>query len=420
MDIGEHYVASLEAFMDALPARPAEVLAATLQRAGAEDEHLDFLTELSNGHLVHTRRVRDGADWRSVHVGDDAPDLADWEALEEDSRSLTEACEKARAARWGPKGRAAAENDLVVRTRATPPALIPILDIARTVLSAHPRVVGVSCTPDIATTGDHVHLTAVLRTPAREMPPEVMVGLGQLLHEITGRVQSVAGVDAKEITIHFKAAAELDYPPTGIGGDDHDPWLEVKGLLLRLLMADTSVVAAWLRPGRSADVLILRDRTAEPGEAEQLTEMVRAEYPRKDVTIGHVRALEDVPRAYVCFFNSVTTRLHAAPQGLLDPGPLTSCRWCEKDVARSDNPEYTGKCGWCGALLSATTFPTKNPHQPAIQIWVNPDGTCWLDVLFAPKAPGRLDTSAVWRYQLGHLGIPQRFDENPMGMKAPK
>jgi len=358
------------------------------------------------------------------------------------------------------------------------PAGVAIQQIAQKALEQHPLVVGVTCSPDIAVAGDTVNLTAVLRLPYGADPADmVLVQLGQLLHQIVGECEDAAG-DHPKFEVRFQAAPELNYPPTGIDTDDHDPWLEVKGAVMRELEPNKNVEALWheARNGVGFIYCLMKDPYVEAPDVVSIgirMQMQHSDKPLQWLLVGRV---SDVPKAARCFFNPISRQLKAealakgddvegkilvpkaaqridndlqqgiinarqklpkgarfvrprgSPHfkrtqlergGLLEAGPTTTCRWCDLDVARSDNPAYTGKCGWCDALLSATTIATKNEHQPALQLWVNPDGTLWLDVLWAPKAPGRLDTSETWRYEISSA-LRQVFDENPLGMKERK
>jgi hypothetical protein len=95
---------------------------------------------------------------------------------------------------------------------------------------------------------------------------------------------------------------------------------------------------------------------------------------------------------------------------------LVHCRWCGEMTPASTNPRYHDVCDACGALQAATTIPTKSQAMPLISVFVNPDKTVFLELVFAPPTPGRFDLSRVWRYTLS-ADACEEFDQHPMGKK---
>ena len=499
----------LKACVDALgaplPARPVKVHAAFWSDDGDDDDsYRGVVLELSDGAFALVERS--ASDMRATaRFFEDAESASDVvEGRVEAGMQKLANLEAARLCEWGPSKydderrreqmtEAVGTSDVIAALmNGEEPKVavgVPIQEIASEVLEQHPLVVGVTCDPDIAVAHDKVHMTAVLRLPYGADPEDqVIVQLGQLLQEIVAKVEK--RTDARPtFQLNFQAAPELNYPPTGIDTDGEDPWLEVKGAVMRELEPHEGVVALWLEG--EDNVAFVYCLLLDSDEVPRLSEIgirLGMQFKGKEFRWVLVGDVEDVPKDARCFFNPISRQLKAeaeekgddvegkilvpkeklAPsqrlidpsilpgrladrwqprrpsdpyrtrqqaykdellagvkdvarrkRGLLEAGPTTNCRWCDGVVARSDNEAYTGQCGWCGALLSATTIPTQNPKQPALQLWVNPDGSLWLDVLWPPKAPGRLDTSEVWRYEIG-AALRQVFSENPMGMKGPK
>lgn len=99
-------------------------------------------------------------------------------------------------------------------------------------------------------------------------------------------------------------------------------------------------------------------------------------------------------------------------------GPFVRCRWCQVKVPASVSPDYQETCGSCGALLAATTIPTKSEAMPLISLFVNPDGTAYVELVFKPPKAGRWDLSPVRRYTVP-AALAEHFTEHPMGRKDP-
>ncbi len=302
----------------------------------------------------------------------------------------------------------------------------PLVDVVRTCWEVYgdiDEVVAITSSPDFVRKGERAHASLVLRVPMGVPPMD-------LLRVIDDRRRAHIDADWE-----LQGAPELNFPPTSQDRPDEEAWLELKGEIMRIVEPYRMVEAAWFHDegGARPHVYVYGENDA------RLDASLRA----AKVVPLYVMKLSEVPKEAGCLFNPLTRLLKAEaendheaasrirakirgaaaknqPRNLRsDPSShYVQCRWCRHEIPASTNPNYEERCPECRAVQSATTIPTKSKAMPLISIFVNPDGTSYVECVFAPDVPGRWDLAPVRRYTVPKEWA-QEFATHPMGKREP-
>lgn len=232
-------------------------------------------------------------------------------------------------------------------------------------------------------------------------------------------------------------APEDNYPPQGIDADE--PTDGLLGLSLRAFEPVTGVEALYVNHDVVPTKVIIRmapgssDRAASTMGVvaaiehirKRLGENVDFEYMERDPQQSlHLQ----IPREASCFFNNITRRIKAEMEGeqrmateaKVAPGGFISCRWCDFKVPAPNHPAYKpdDPCPSCGAAQNPVTIQTRNRHIPRFDVYVNPDGSIYFEVVAAPPAGKSLAHARVSRYVVP--APTEVFNAHPFGRRNPK
>lgn len=331
--------------------------------------------------------------------------------------------------------------------------MIAVRDIVWRAMNSLPEVVEVTCSPaDMIAHGQRAFVTVVVRVDPGAAPLSLLREIDRRATELRKAIPEI---------VEMQAAPELNFVPSG-ADDENDPWLELKGEIMRAVEPHKLIVAVWFAAidGKYPKAWIY-------GEDESVAQRLQRENALGvDVVIVSITNPVDVPREAKCIFNSITrmvkaqaegnaaeyeyykdqlrAKVIAAPerrfgedQAPFTPAPRISnirdepdktintrgdasthfvpCRWCGFSIPASSNPAYQDRCPNCGAIQPATQIPTKQKEMPYISIFVNPDNSAYFEFVFAPPQPGRLDLCKVLRCTLPG----EFFTQHPMG-RSPK
>lgn len=249
------------------------------------------------------------------------------------------------------------------------------------------------------------------------------------------------------------AAPEDNYPPLGV--DAHrDPVDGVKARAMQAMIPIQEVKAVYAREeaGEVVEIIVRLDRPFDARLRDIVVETLAATTLLNtndrfviDVIFQDASSpmlYKRIPKAAQCIMNNVTRSLFrmALPPDVQEAiqrssgaaneaerlrqrfGPpetrFVGCRWCDHPVPDVSNPAFSETCPVCSAIQGPVAIQTRMKTIPRMDIYLNPDGSLFFEIVHTPPAGKTFSDSKVIRYR---VPAPEAvFDKHPFGRRNPK